>query len=67
MQVTGVLKNAEWDPVYPVVWGDIYGDTRGRFTDGRRIHTSKVVKVKHGTKQGFIQTLNSYYQVEWKD
>lgn len=47
-----------------VVWGDIYGDTKGRFPEGTWIHTSRIVEPQDLTtlKEGMIvETLNSKY------
>ena len=50
-----------------VIWGDIYGDKKGRFRDGTRIHTSGIshksfptTELKQGTT---ILTRNSIYQL----
>lgn len=42
-----------------VIWGNIEGDTRGRFADGVLVRTSFVSKVE----DGFAYTLNSVYQL----
>jgi len=42
MEITGRLEDWTYDKLYNVVWGYIYDDTRGRFFDGQRIHTSDI-------------------------
>lgn len=66
-EITGTLKNAQWDPDIPVVWGNLYGDVNKRWPDGAYIRTSKVKRVERGQKPEVIETLNSVYRVEWKD
>ena len=43
-----------------VIWGDINGDTQGRWMDGTRIHTSGIKdrEVKEGD---IVETRNSVY------
>lgn len=44
-----------------ILVGNIYGDTKGRFPDGKQVGTSEVVEVKGN----IVQTRNSTYLVEW--
>lgn len=41
--------------------GAIYGDTRGRFSDGDYVITSRVIKIEGNV----YRTLNSTYEVEF--
>ena len=45
-----------------VICGNIYNDTRHRFTDGTPIHTSKVKSIDFVT--GLVETKNSVYVLE---
>ena len=47
------------DGYHKVFTGNVYGDTKGRWTDGRFIRTSPVVKVEGD----LIYTENSVYQM----
>ena len=58
MTITATLKNA--CRLGDVYFGDIYGDTRGRFTDGTPVRTSKVLSVIGN----LVTTQNSIYQIE---
>lgn len=66
-EVNGTIKNATrfpWGPVdNPTVMvnGRIYGDTKGRFPDGKLVTTSGIVK----EEGDLIYTKNSVYRVEW--
>ena len=42
-----------------IIWGHIYNDTRGRFPDGRWVHTSAVARIE-GDR---AITLNSIYKL----
>lgn len=67
-RITGTLKNASIQPV-PfatddtfIAHGLIYGDVHGRWPDGTRIRTSKIV---YGPDEdGIIHTRNSVYKLE---
>lgn len=65
MQITGTLKNArliiEGDPRCPCLVGDVYGDSKGRFQDGERVTTSRLVRHDDGS---IFKTLYSVYRVE---
>lgn len=68
MEITGRLENWTYDKLYNVVWGHIYDDTRGRFADGERIHTSDIPSTRHNGRDAsqfvegsIISTLNSHY------
>jgi len=43
--VTAELRNWRDDQRNGVFWGNIYSDMKGRFGDGRYIHTSRVLNV----------------------
>ena len=64
---TAIIQEAYWDTNYNVVWGYIWGDSKGRFRDGTWIHTSVVTNAKPGDKPAVIETLNSTYEVQWAD
>lgn len=63
IEITGTLQRwrkhtTSFGDIY---WGDVYGDNKKRFPDGKRIHTSLVngeVDVKGGR---LIFTMNSVY------
>ena len=62
--VTATLRNAVRSPrrsdgAY-VIYGDVYGDIRGRFVDGQNIRTSIVMH----EEDGMVRTLNSLYRIE---
>lgn len=65
--ITGTLHNWAYDPILNVIWGDIQGDTRGRFVDGDRIHTSDIPITRAGRNKNqfykgyLVKTLNSTY------
>jgi hypothetical protein len=66
-KVTGRLENWIYDPLWNVVWGNVYDDARKRFRDGEWIHTSDIPVTRVGRtgdvlKEGdIIKTLNSKY------
>lgn len=43
-----------------VIWGYIYGDSKGRFVDDTFIHTSRIVNIK----DDILETRNSVYKLE---
>jgi hypothetical protein len=60
----GVLDNWVVDPMgRNVLWGEIFGDKKGRFNDGAWIHTSRMTpEVIASAKEGVVaKTLNSAY------
>lgn len=57
-EVTGTLKN--WKRVGQVIYGDIYGDTKGRFVDGTNVRTSRIEEIVGNT----VYTANSIYELE---
>lgn len=66
MKVTGILKNAKKVHLYDdnfVAVGNVYSDVLGRWEDGEKIKTSKIVK----EDLEYITTRNSYYKVQWAD
>jgi hypothetical protein len=47
---------------WPIVFGRVMNDRKGRFPDGRRIHTSVVISPPAEIASGhIIQTLNTRY------
>lgn len=61
MTITAKLKNAY--RIGDVYFGDIYGDTRGRFSDGTPVRTSKVLSVNGN----LVTTQNSIYEIIHND
>lgn len=63
IEVTGTLEGWCQDSVYPyIIWGNVYGDAKGRFRNGARIHTSYVVTpVEEWAQGGVVRTRNSAY------
>lgn len=66
MVPTAVLKVApgEVPLVGHALWGQIYGDSKGRFRDGHYVHTSKIKSINVSPTGVFVSTLNSVYKVE---
>lgn len=64
-EITGTLENWHKDLHYPVIWGNVYDDTRERFYDGAHIHTSAIPGIKGmDLKEGdVVKTLNSTYKL----
>lgn len=60
--ITGVLDYAHYQYYADgyILWGNISKDIHGRFYDGQRIHTSKIVAE---LGDDVFQTLNSVYKV----
>jgi hypothetical protein len=63
MTITGELRNWRRKHVgdYTYFWGNIYGDTKGRFYDGRHIHTSYVRNIDNLSDRLIVHTANSVY------
>ena len=65
MELTGTLRNArmifEGDPRCPCLKGDVYGDSKGRFSDGMPIVTSRLMAQEDGC---VFRTTYSVYKVE---
>jgi len=62
-EVNGTLEDWLYDKNIGVVWGYIYGDTKGRFPDGTHIHTSSI-KPTGKLVEGFVVTTrNSSYKL----
>ena len=55
--ITGTLQN--WAKSGQVFYGEIYGDSKGRFPDGTPIRTSRVEEIVGDT----VYTLNSIYKL----
>lgn len=67
MQVTATLKNAYRvgdDIRSPNIRGQIYGDTRNRFSDGTWIYTSRI---QEELPENIFKTLYSVYKVEFAE
>lgn len=60
-ETDGVLENWFYDRDYGVVWGLIYGDSKGRFADGSFIHTSSLKPTGKLEEGATITTRNSSY------
>ena len=54
------LENARDGSI--MIVGHIYNDTRGRFTDGTYIYTSRVMSIDF--TNGVVKTRNSFYNLE---
>jgi hypothetical protein len=63
MKPTARLEGWIKDPVFNIIWGYIYGDTKGRFTDGTHIHTSDLMTSGPFFKGKVVRTLNSFYSL----
>jgi hypothetical protein len=65
IHIHGTLKNVrlvlEGDPRCPCLYGEVYGDTKGRFRDGDRIWTSRLKAREDGS---IFRTTYSVYKVE---
>lgn len=62
MRATARLENWYKDPVFNIIWGDIYGDIKNRFVDGTKVHTSDLKTLGPYFKSKVIQTKsNSFY------
>lgn len=66
-EITADLKHwARGEGLYRnVYWGYIYNDTKGRWPDGCRIHTSVVTNIDEYNDCFIVTTLNSVYRL-WK-
>lgn len=65
MQIDATIKSAwkeKWGE-HTIILGQIYGDKKSRFPDGKFIHTSYVVEE---LPDGVFKTRNSVYKVEWR-
>jgi hypothetical protein len=67
-EITGTLENwsvQKYGKTSFIVWGNLNGDVRTRWSEGQFIHTSNVVGVSSDDiKEGdTIQTLNSVYKL----
>lgn len=63
--ITGRLENWSTEPVNGtemIVWGRIYGDTKGRFHDGAPIHTSGT-PIRQLSPGDLLITRNSVYEL----
>jgi hypothetical protein len=68
IEIDGVLKRAyildnNWQGrPGKIAFGSIYGDRKGRFHDGKQIHTSDILSGPDAN--GIIRTRNSVYRLE---
>lgn len=60
IEITGTIKEAVL--VWGIILGRIYGDTKGRFSDGESIKTSPIIE---HVKPDIYLTENSAYRVEF--
>lgn len=61
-EVTAELRNWMYDTNgNGVFWGEIYGDKKERWPDGRHIHTSSVEEIVEKEDHYIVYTLNSVY------
>lgn len=64
-ELTGKLNN--WSPQYNwigelILWGDLEGDSKGRWIDGTRIHTSPLSDPRKDLCEGMtVETKYSLY------
>ena len=49
----------DWVRVGAVIYGKIFEDSKGRFTDGQDIVTSRIVSIDNDT----VQTVNTLYKL----
>jgi len=65
VQITGTIKSAVRATLFGknCIIGFMHEDKRGRFVDGRLIHTSSILRVEGD----IVFTKNSIYKVEWAD
>ena len=56
-EITGTIN--DWVKSGQVIYGKIYGDTRGRFPDGTQIRTSKIDSIEGD----IVYTQNSVYKL----
>jgi hypothetical protein len=59
VRIEALPDSASLDGFCHVAHGDIYNDTRQRFSDGSPVRTSRIVKFENG----FLHTQNSIYKV----
>ena len=61
-KVTATLEN--WTQIGQVIYGQIYGDTRGRFVDGQQVRTSRLDEIVHDDDMvKYAYTQNSVYKL----
>jgi len=46
---------------FTILWGNVFGDTKGRFYDGTWIHTSIVRTIENKSDRLIVYTENSIY------
>jgi hypothetical protein len=63
MQITAELKNWSYDQLFNIFYGYICGDTKRRWLDGVRIHTSPVKHVEDYGDYLLVVTRNSVYKI----
>lgn len=66
MTITGELREWQADHSFPkhvIYWGRVFGDVKGRFKDGSRIHTSYVKHVEDCGDHLILTTRNSVYKL----
>jgi hypothetical protein len=63
MEITATLTNWKFVPneYGGYIWGNVFGDTKNRFRDGTRIHTSQIKAVEDTPGGKVAITLNSNY------
>ncbi len=62
-KVTGRLEGWHIDNIFPtIIWGHVFEDSKDRFRDGTRIHTSHIKTPPEQWVEGaIVETLNSTY------
>lgn len=65
IEITGTLEGWCQDNLYAyIIWGNVFGDSKGRFRDGTRIHTSYITPPSEEWKEGaIVTTRNSVYKL----
>lgn len=61
VEVTGELRDWEYNDLYSVFNGKIFGDKKERWPDGRSIHTSSVEEIVEREDHLIVYTMNSVY------
>ena len=66
---TARLEHWYWDKHHNIIYGYIYEDTRDRWWDGARIHTSLITSHTkgHAAEGDIVTTLNSTYLLGKED
>jgi hypothetical protein len=67
-EVTADLREWYYSPSHNIYYGRIYNDSKGRWSDGKHIHTSNVTYISRGDPEFiYVKTLNSVYRLRPDD